>query len=153
MAFLISDRITRTLGPLLISGAFVTQVSGTAVTHYVSLSGNHVPPFTNWVDAARDIQSAISVSVDGDTVLVTNGVYTIGQFQACGRSRIAITNAISVESVNGPELTTIMGGGARCAYVGDSAILSGFTLTNGNAYSSSSPGLHCVPARRRWSVL
>ena len=45
---------------------------------YVSLSGGHIPPFTNWADAARDIQTAIDASENDDTVFVTNGVYATG---------------------------------------------------------------------------
>ena len=75
-----------------------------AETRYVSLSGGHVPPFTNWADAATNIQAAIDASEDGDTVLVTNGIYATGGRIAPGASltnRIVVTNAIIVRSVNG----------------------------------------------------
>jgi hypothetical protein len=46
-----------------------------ADTHYVALTGGHIPPFTNWADAATDIQSAVDEASPGDVVLVSNGVY------------------------------------------------------------------------------
>ena len=108
-----------------------------AATHYVSPSGSHTPPFTNWPTAATDIQAAIDVAVDGDTVLVTNGTYDTGGVvvHEALTNRIAITNAITVSSVcNGPEFTFIVGNGplgdtaVRCAYVGTNVVVSGFTL-------------------------
>ena len=69
----------RSLGLLAIVVSFVFLETGLAETRYVSLSGGHVPPFTNWVDAATNIQAAIDVASDGDTVLVTNGVYDSGR--------------------------------------------------------------------------
>ena len=105
--------------------------------HYVSPSGGNVFPYTNWNDAATAIQAAISAASDGDTVLVTNGVYKTGQTPltnsvAC---RVAVTNAVTVESVNGPAFTVIEGSlfpsSIRCAYVGSNATLRGFSLING----------------------
>ena len=114
------------------------SISALADTHYVSPSGSHTTPFTDWDTAARDIQSAIDAASAGDTVLVTNGVYvTGGAFAAGMTNRVAITNAVTVQSINGPNVTTIQGQGpigvsaVRCAYVADGAKLVGFTLTNG----------------------
>jgi hypothetical protein len=47
-------------------------------THYVSTNGSNIPPFASWQDAATNIQNAVDVAVDGDTVLVTNGLYDTG---------------------------------------------------------------------------
>lgn len=110
-----------------------------AATNYVSLAGGHNPPFSSWADAATNIQAAIDLTVDGDVVLVSNGVYSAGSVildsnMAC---RVTITNAVTVQSVNGPDYTVIEGKGpignsaVRCAYVGSNAQLVGFTLTNG----------------------
>ena len=53
--------------------------------------------------------------------------------------------SIRVQSVNGPAVTSIQGrsptgsNAVRCAYVGTSAALIGFTLTNGATLNSGSP--------------
>jgi len=48
---------------------------------------------------------------------------------------VALTNPVIVQSVNGPDATIIQPypWQGRCAYVGNNAILAGFTLTGGHA--------------------
>jgi hypothetical protein len=109
-----------------------------AVTLYVSLeSTNPTPPYATWSTAATNIQQAVDAARTGDTVLVTNGLYSVGQRDVVnGPSRVAITNSIALLSVSGPQFTVINGGGAvRCASLTDGASLTGFTLTNGMADS------------------
>jgi len=131
-------------------GNSVTQtvVYYRGVTHYVSLSGGNVFPYTNgWASAATTIQAAVSSAVDGDAVVVSNGQYKSGGIVAAGiMTRVAITNRIAVRSVggpNGPYFTSIVGatgvvdgfgaGAVRCVYIsGTGACLSGFTVTNGS---------------------
>ena len=101
------------------------------------------PPYTNWTDAATNIQDAIDVAEIGDTVLVTNGTYDAGGKLTPGalaglKSRVVLDKTVMVRSVNGPAVTAIEGEqgifdlSVRCAYVTNGAVLSGFTLTNGN---------------------
>ncbi|MCK6500808.1 MAG: hypothetical protein L6Q38_15135, partial [Nitrospira sp.] len=101
-------------------------------------------PFDRWATAAHTIQSAVDAAVPGDTVLVTNGIYSASD----GPSEVStpagvieVGKAIIVRSVNGPEVTIIRGvraaaGGngaeaVRGVYLGDGAVLSGFTITGG----------------------
>ena len=114
--------------------------SAIAATWYVTTNGNDGAAGTNWGTAKQTIQAAIDMSTVNDTVLVSNGVYATGGRVVIGiiTNRVAITNAITVKSVNGCEETIIQGAGprgecaVRCAYIGSNAVLSGFALVNGN---------------------
>jgi hypothetical protein len=46
-----------------------------ATIRYVSPTGNNIPPYLTWEDAANSIQDCINVSEFGDTIYVANGVY------------------------------------------------------------------------------
>ncbi|HBA84254.1 MAG TPA: hypothetical protein DCZ95_09200 [Verrucomicrobia bacterium] len=119
---------------------------------YVSLQGLHQWPFTNWVMAATNIQAAISANpIDGGFVWVSNGVYNSGRYTnaSYGAARIAITNPLTVRSMNGPEYTCIAGSYApamRCVVVGTNAVLEGFTLTNGYSthYAFAGGNVYCI---------
>ena len=109
-------------------------------TNFASPSGLHVPPFTNQLDAATNIQAAIAANIPGGVVQVGAGVYDQGGLAVGGAltNRIAVTNQVSVVSANGPAQTLIVGQGpagndaVRCAYVAAGSRLAGFTLTNGH---------------------
>ena len=121
------------------------RLNAPASVLYVDLnSTNPTPPYTDWSTAATNIQNAVDVSTNGDLILVTNGVYATGGRNAHGEvniSRVAVTKAVTVESVNGPAVTVIQGyqvpgttnGGnaVRCVYLTNNAVLKGFTLMGG----------------------
>ncbi len=102
-------------------------------------------PFNDWTNAAHTIQDAVDAAASNDTVWVTNGVYNTGGRPAGSwttggellTNRVAITNAVTVRSVNGPDVTFIVGAGpagnaaVRGAYLAANASLIGFTVTNG----------------------
>lgn len=119
-----------------------------------------VSPYTTWGTAATNIQDAVDVSIHGDIVMVTNGVYNAGGRIAPGdtllKTRLIVTNNIVVASVNGPEVTQIVGAShpgslydglgdtaVRCVYLGTNAVLSGFTVTNGFTRYSTTYANHC----------
>lgn len=101
---------------------------------YVDLnSTSPIPPYSTWSTAATNIQDAVDASTNGDLVLVTNGVYSFGtQVVDNATNRVAVTNAITLRSVNGRDATIIDGTkSVRCVYLCDGTVLDGFTLTNG----------------------
>ncbi len=129
---------TLSLAAIAAAGLSVTSV---ADTHYVSTNGLHIAPFTNWVNAATNIQAAVDAAIDGDTVLVNDGIYNTGGRTLPGYSltnRVVITNQVAVQSINGPEVTRIVGQGpigeaaVRGVVMYSGATLTGFTVTQGH---------------------
>jgi hypothetical protein len=123
---------------LLIVLCCSVALSTRAATYYVDIkSPTPTPPYTDWTTAATNIQDAVDYASAGDLVLVNDGTYTNGGRVVSGTltNRVAITNAIIVQSLNGPSVTAIHGtplsgpqGPTRCAYLASGATLSGFTL-------------------------
>jgi hypothetical protein len=72
--------------------------------------------------------------VSGDEIVVTNGTYAGG---------VNINKPLTVRSVSGPQFTTISGGGP-CVSMGNSATLTGFTVTNGAGGASGGTLNNCV---------
>ena len=107
----------------------VSVVKSYGDTHYVSMDGGNVSPYSSAANAATDIQNAINAAEDGDTVLVDDGVYF-------PPNQLVLTNDIILRSVNGPYKTTIDGSNSH-AVVSISeaeAILEGFTITHGDGF-------------------
>jgi len=121
---------------LLVAVMFLAATSSTwATVRYVNVNNaNPTPPYTNWATAATDIQSAVDAAGAGDQIVVTNGVYAGGSWvDPYGNVNcVVVDTPLSLQSVNGPDVTVIDGGGAgRCLYLTNNAVLVGFTLTNG----------------------
>jgi hypothetical protein len=138
-------RVALPLSIVLGLGAAAPAASA-AAERYVDSNGEApAPPYYSWVTAARNIQDAIDVAEAGDEIIVTNGLYAAGgRLVQGGMNRVVIDKLVCVRSVNGPEVTRIEGapspgstvfglgeGAVRCVYIGEGALLSGFTLTNG----------------------
>ena len=124
-----------------------------AATLYVDVnSANPVSPYAGWSTAATKIQVAINAATAGDTIWVTNGIYNTGGLVVGSTlsNRVAITKAVTVRSVNGPDVTIIEGyqvpgttngsSAVRCAWLTNGATLSGFQLTKGATMSGDANG-------------
>ena len=136
----------KTFRGILLGAGLILSLHAGATTYYVNVSNSSpTAPFTDWTTAATNIQDAIDASTNGDLVLVTNGVYQFGGRVMAGNltNRVALNMPITVQSVNGPWVTAILGVGAtngngavRCAWLTNNASLIGFTLTSGATRSS-----------------
>ena len=143
----------------LSTGLLLSCLPVFAYTHYVSPSGSHAPPFTNWPSAATNIQAAVDAAGAGGVVLVTNGVYdTGGTVIGSLTNRVVATNGVTVQSCQGPLFTSILGSGplgptaVRPVYLGPNANLRGFTIRNGHTATAgdylvdrSGGGMLCEP--------
>jgi hypothetical protein len=135
--------IPRALLKLTLVVALSWSACSIAADHFVSPAGGHVAPFTSWNNAATNIQDAIDAASAGETVWVTNGVYASGGKVMAGdlTNRVVLDKALTVQSANGPFVTTIQGAwdpvttngplAVRCAWVTNGAVLKGFTLLGG----------------------
>ena len=133
---------------LLLAIAFLSHCNLSPATNfYVSPFGSNVPPYAGWSTAATNIQDAIDAASAGDVVWVTNGVYSSGGKVMAGdlTNRVVLDKALTVQSVNGPFVTTIQGAGAingasavRCAWLTNAALLKGFTIQGGATRDSTS---------------
>ncbi len=134
------------------SGSVTSQVAQ-VVIHAVNAAGvNPVPPYSTWATAATTIQDGINAAATGDIVLVTNGIYSTGGLVMADNltNRVAVTEPLTVTSVNGPWVTIIQGAwdpvssngpdAVRCAYLTGGATLYGFTLENGATLSGGLVG-------------
>ena len=119
---------------LIIVFWFVISLQAFATVRYVNVNNpSPASPYNSWAKAATNIQTAIDAANPGDQILVTNGIYQVGNRVVSGMTnRVAVTKEVSVASVNGSAVTSVDGGSAmRCFNMVDGSSLSGFTLTNG----------------------
>ena len=96
-----------------------------ATVRYVDArNASPAPPYTTLATAAAVIQDAVDAAVAGDEIVVTNGIYATGGRAVYGimTNRVAVTSAITVRSVNGPEVTVIQGYQVPGTPHGDGAI-------------------------------
>ena len=88
----------------MVAGLLVAGVVN-AATWYVGTNGNDKAAGTNgWASAKQTIMAAMVESREGDTIIVTNGTYPPIR---------GYNKPITIQSVNGAEVTIIDGGGSN----------------------------------------
>jgi hypothetical protein len=123
-------------------------------TWHVSADGDDNNTGASWAAPLRTIQKAVDLAEAGNMIIVSNGVYAEGGRAWPGvtgalSNRVVIDKPVTVQSLNGPAGTRIVGGGptgaaaVRCVAMIGGAWLSGFTITGGIAH-----GMGTSPAER-----
>jgi len=158
---------TYLLSPTIVALVFLS-FNVSATVHYVDLNcTNSSSPYLDWSTAATNIQDAVDAATNGDSILVTNGVYQTGGAAVTSvfgliveSNRVMVTKPLTIQSVNGSGATTIEAyqapgttnsgrSGLRCVWLTNGASLSGFTLMNGYAFfrelgGGSGGGVYCL---------
>ena len=121
-------------------GVFIVRATDRYVVEAGTIeNGKDVPPYNTWTNAATNIQWAVDVAANTETVLVSNGTYNL-------TNQITFTNGITVRSVNGRDATFINGNYPdytnRCFYITNSVVIDGFTISNGFAFTNSVGGAY-----------
>ena len=104
------------------------------IVHFVSLTGTHQSPYTNWTAAATNIVSALDAAEQGSLVLVAPGAYP-----QLPETRLTTPAFGMLSSTHGPNETFIQAGPDSSCFQLDAEgfVIDGFTLTGG---SSPNPG-------------
>jgi N-acetylneuraminic acid mutarotase len=95
-------------------------------TNYVSLSGKHIAPFTNWTDAATNIQDAIDACYAHGVVMVDTGVFVL-------KTELALDRPVTVQGATGDRTAHVLDadGFSRVVRMGhENAVLRDLTLRN-----------------------
>ncbi len=115
---------------LVTMGLAAGAQSGAAGTWYVAPSGSDSADGTNWVTALLTISNALGKAVSNDTILVSNGTYTLS-------TQLVLTNRVTLRSWKDgafDPLGTVINGNAadRCLFVSNvNALVAGLTFSNG----------------------
>jgi PKD repeat protein len=121
------------------SAVFVAS-QGSAATLYVSAdSTNPVPPYATPATAADNIQAAVDVATNGDTVLVEPGQYDL-------TNQITITESITLRSIGKASATFLNAlDPTWCLWISNSvAVIDGCTIQNQGGSSVAAGGVLLV---------
>ncbi len=123
----------------------VSAFSPALADHYVAQNGQApVAPYTNWAEAASNIQDAVNAAAPGALVLVSNGTYyvTDNPTNYSGTNVVFINRSLTLRGYSGNPADVIINGGGsnRCVQVlwdelGGLVRIENMTLTNGYGLS------------------
>ena len=107
---------------------------------YVSLSGNHVFPFSSYVNAATNINDAVEATlIPGSIVEVDSGIYDSGYRVAGGTSRVYVSRPVILRGRTGNPNDVVIKGVTnewentriRAVYLCRQSRIESMTLTDG----------------------
>lgn len=105
----------------------IWQAGVSARTYYVATNGPHLTPFTNWsMAASNDIQAAINLATNGESVLVSNGTYALV-------SQITVISGVTVQAYTNNGAVVIDGQtNTRCFNINHTnAVVDSFVIMRG----------------------
>lgn len=121
---------------------FAAGMKCLAATHYVVPTNSaSTAPYTNWATAGTNMIDVVNTAMTNAApriVRVSNGTYYL-------TNQVQITNALTLQSINGRDVTVINGNYPnntnRCLYIVDGGILDGFTVTNAHVIDKHGGGI------------
>ena len=132
-------KLSTDIQKFIISFVVIATIHSEAAVRYVDIN-NTAPtaPYIGWPIAATNIQDAVDLSSNGDTILVAEGLYAL-------KTDITVTNNINILGAGNPELTIIDGGhNGRGFHLGATfSVIGGFTIRNGIGFSDEGGGIYC----------
>lgn len=158
--------VTIRLAWLALAGIFLASAPVVLADRYVVPTNNGAsgPDYTSWETAATNIQDAVNVATNGETVWLTNGAY-VCQGVSTGvhydalmlatvtnTAMVVITNAITLKSWSGTYSNTIINGSyptwtTRVVLaISAGAVLDGLTISNGCIVTN-------IPARAGTTIM
>ncbi|MCE9616402.1 MAG: hypothetical protein K8T26_19185 [Lentisphaerae bacterium] len=128
VATLARDAYTGVSELIVLTNYFAAATPCPTDVHYVSPDGANQWPYTNWTEAAWQIQDAVQAAGRGDTVLVQDATYAL-------TSQVVVAKGVTLQaSGDGGGVTLVGDGTNRCLFLGHvDAVVDGFTLTGGVA--------------------
>jgi len=111
---------------------YIAVTSNVAKTYHVAVDGDDSRHGLIWSQAKRTLQAAAERAVQGDVILVSNGVYDVSSAVQDGTNRVVVGEGVTMRSVQGADVTFIEGAGLmRGVYLKAGAQLEGFTVRHG----------------------
>lgn len=134
------------LACMALIGLFLPGVPVVWADRYVvPTNASAAPDYETWAKAATNIQDAVNVATNGETVWLTNGTYFCQSVTT--NAMVDITNSITLKSWSGTYSNTVISGNyptwtTRVVYANNTGVvLDGLTISNGWTTNLSGAGV------------